>query len=61
MKAHSRRYYAGVRRMQRILVKKGYRPRQDLLYVEEKWAGHEEQAWARRLPAAIRFLLDGPD
>jgi predicted alpha/beta superfamily hydrolase len=61
MKAHSRRYYASVRRMQRILVKKGYRPRQDLLYVEEKWAGHEEQAWGRRLPAAIRFLLDGPD
>jgi predicted alpha/beta superfamily hydrolase len=58
LKAHSRRYYASVRRMQRILVKKGYRPRRDLLYVEEKWAGHEEQAWARRLPAAIRFLLD---
>jgi hypothetical protein len=29
----------------------------DLLYVEEKWAGHEEQAWARRLPNTIRFLL----
>lgn len=58
MKAHSRRYYASVRRMHRLLVKKGYRPRRDLLYVEEKWAGHEEQAWARRLPAAIRFLLN---
>lgn len=57
MQNHSRRYYASVRRMQRILVKKGYRPRRDLLYVEEKWAGHEEQAWARRLPAAFRFLL----
>jgi predicted alpha/beta superfamily hydrolase len=57
MKSHSRRYYAAVRRMQRILVKKGYRPKRDLLYVEEKWAGHEEQAWARRLPNAIRFLL----
>jgi predicted alpha/beta superfamily hydrolase len=61
LKAHSRRYYASVRRMQRTLVKKGYRPRHDLLYVEEKWAGHEEQAWARRLPAAIRFLLNGID
>jgi predicted alpha/beta superfamily hydrolase len=60
MKAHSRRYYASVRRMQRLLVKKGYRPRRDLLYVEEKWAGHEEQAWARRLPTGIRFLLDRP-
>ncbi|MFZ0547460.1 MAG: alpha/beta hydrolase-fold protein [Candidatus Promineifilaceae bacterium] len=57
MRAHSRRYYASVRRMQRILVKKGYRLRNDLLYVEEKWAGHEERAWARRLPAALRFLL----
>ena len=46
-----------VRRMQRILVRKGYRLRNELLYVEEKWARHEEQAWARRLPRAIRFLL----
>lgn len=53
----SRRYYAGVRRMQRLLVKKGFRPRQDLLYVQEKWARHEEGAWARRFPKAIRFLL----
>ena len=53
----SRRYYGGVRRMQRLLVKKGYRPRRELLYMEEKWARHEEQAWARRLPKAIRFLL----
>ena len=55
----SRRYYAGVRRMNRLLAKKGYRPRRDLLYVEEKWANHEEAAWARRLPQAIRFLLGG--
>jgi predicted alpha/beta superfamily hydrolase len=56
----SRRYYASVRRMQRLLVKKGYRPRRDLLYVEEKWARHEEAAWARRLPRAICFLLGKP-
>ena len=54
----SRRYCASVRRMQRILVKKGYRPRRDVLYVEEKWAHHGEDAWARRLPTAIRFLLN---
>jgi predicted alpha/beta superfamily hydrolase len=53
----SRRYYASVRRMYRLLVKKGYRPKQDLFYYEEKWAGHEEGAWARRLPKAIRFLM----
>ena len=56
---HSRRYYASVRRMYRLLVKKGYRPRRDLLYIEEKKAGHDEEAWARRLPTAVRFLLDG--
>ncbi len=53
----SRRYYARVRRLKRVLVRKGYRPVVDLLHVEEKWAGHNEPAWARRLPIALRFLL----
>ena len=44
--------------MYRLLVKKGYRPKRDVLYVEEKNAGHNEAAWARRLAPAIRFLLD---
>jgi len=56
----SRRYYASVRRMYRLLVKKGYRPKRDVLYVEEKNAGHNEAAWARRFGPAIRFLLDSP-
>jgi len=56
----SRRYYASVRRMYRLLVKKGYRPKRDLLYVEERDAGHDEVAWARRLAPAIRFLLSAP-
>ena len=54
----SRRYYASVRRMYRLLVKKGYRPKRDILYIEEKNAGHNEVAWARRLAPAIRFLLE---
>ncbi len=53
----SRGYYASVRRMYRSLYRKGYRPQRDLLYVEEKWGQHQEAAWARRLPAALRFLL----
>jgi predicted alpha/beta superfamily hydrolase len=53
----SRRYYASVRRLHRTLVRRGYKPRSDILYVEEKWAHHEEVAWARRLPQAIRFFL----
>ena len=55
----SRRYYASVRRMKRMLVQKGYRPRRDIMHVEEKWAIHNEDAWARRLPGAIRFFLRG--
>lgn len=53
----SRRYYASVRRMKGILVRKGYRPLRDLYHVEEKWAGHGESSWARRLAPALRFLL----
>jgi predicted alpha/beta superfamily hydrolase len=30
-----------------------------LLYVEEEGGIHHESAWARRLPAALRFLLSG--
>jgi len=55
--AASRRYYASVRRMKSILVRKGYRPLRDLMHVEEKWAGHSESSWGRRLPPALRFLL----
>lgn len=53
----SRGYYASVRRMYRELYRKGYDPRRNLLYVEEKWAQHREAAWAARLPAALRFLI----
>jgi len=53
----SRRLYASTRRMQRILIKKGYRPTRTLIYVEEKWAGHHEPAWTRRIPQAFRFFF----
>ncbi len=56
-RGESRRYYAGVRRMKRLLFNKGYQPIRDILYVEEKGAGHSETAWARRLPDALRFFL----
>ncbi len=56
--ARSRRTYGSVRRMKRILVRKGFRLRKEFLYVEEKWAGHNEAAWARRLPNALRFFLE---
>jgi predicted alpha/beta superfamily hydrolase len=58
-RSRSRSYYASARRMKRLLVRKGYRPQRDLLVVEDKWAGHNEDAWANRLPVALRFLLVG--
>jgi predicted alpha/beta superfamily hydrolase len=42
-----------------LLYHKGYRPGQDLLYVEEEGGLHNEAAWARRLPEALQFLLGG--
>lgn len=45
------------RRMNAMLVKKGYTPCKNLLYVVEQHAEHTESAWARRMPAALRFLL----
>jgi predicted alpha/beta superfamily hydrolase len=43
--------------MRDLLIKKGYIPGQSLLYVEDEGAIHHESAWARRLPQALRFLL----
>lgn len=44
-------YRDGVRKLRDAL--KAY----DLLYVEDEGAQHNERAWARRLPKALRFLL----
>jgi predicted alpha/beta superfamily hydrolase len=50
-------YAEGVRALRDGLVAHGYRLGDSLLYVEEAGAIHHEEAWARRLPAALRFLL----
>jgi predicted alpha/beta superfamily hydrolase len=50
-------YVAMVRRARDLLVRKGYREGPDLMYVEEEGAGHNEAAWAERLPQLLRFLL----
>ncbi len=55
-----------VRRLGRLLVQKRFtrerrgRPRQGrsrLRYVEDQGGPHSEADWARRLPAALEFLL----
>ena len=60
LRSRSRRYYGRVRRMKRILANKGYRPTRNLLHVEDVGGGHNEEAWAFRLPNAIRFFLGAP-
>ncbi|GJM41941.1 MAG: hypothetical protein DHS20C20_22230 [Ardenticatenaceae bacterium] len=60
LRGRSRRYYGRVRRMKRILAQKGYRPTRNLLHIEDAGGGHNEAAWAYRLPNAIRFFLGAP-
>jgi predicted alpha/beta superfamily hydrolase len=45
------------RRVRDALVARGFVLDRDLHYVEERNARHNEGAWARRLPDALRFLL----
>jgi predicted alpha/beta superfamily hydrolase len=52
-------YVRDARRLRDLIEAKGYVRDRDLLYVEEEGGIHHETAWARRLPAALRFLL-GP-
>ncbi len=50
----------GVRRLAALLSERAFRDGGRLLVTIEPCAEHSESAWARRLPAALRFLL-GPD
>jgi predicted alpha/beta superfamily hydrolase len=54
---YTSRYLTAVRWTRDLLHQKGYRIGQELRYVEEEEAPHNEAAWARRLPDALRFLL----
>jgi predicted alpha/beta superfamily hydrolase len=45
------------RRLRDVLLGRGMELGRDLHYVEEREAIHREDAWARRLPDALRFLL----
>lgn len=45
--------------MVRLLRAHGFTDGDSLLYVSERGGQHNEAAWARRFPAAIRFLLQG--
>jgi predicted alpha/beta superfamily hydrolase len=45
------------RKVRDALLACGWVEGRDLNYVEERYAAHNEGAWARRLPDALRFLL----
>ncbi|HUR15830.1 MAG TPA: alpha/beta hydrolase-fold protein, partial [Candidatus Limnocylindrales bacterium] len=45
------------RKLRDTLIGSGWLDDHDLNYVEERYAIHREDAWARRLPDALRFLL----
>ena len=51
------RHVLSLRQMRDLLIQKGYRDGVDISYEEAPEAVHNEAAWARRLPGALRFLL----
>jgi predicted alpha/beta superfamily hydrolase len=51
------RHILSLRQMRDLLIQKGYRDGVDINYEEAPEAVHNEMAWARRLPGALRFLL----
>lgn len=48
---------ANARRLRDALVRRGFAEGRNLRYVEDRYGIHRENAWARRLPDALRFLL----
>jgi predicted alpha/beta superfamily hydrolase len=47
----------GVDEMLAALKMKGYREGDEILYIKEPLAEHNEAAWAKRIPAALHFFL----
>lgn len=52
-----RPYLRLVRRLEAELRGLGYQPGRDLSYVEDEVGRHDERAWSRRFPGAVRFLF----
>lgn len=48
------------RRLRDLLLAKGYEPRRDFRWVEDKDGVHHEAAWGRRFRQALPFLLREP-
>ena len=52
-----RRYVQLVRKMTPCSSARATGSGETLMFIEEQGGVHHESAWARRLPAALRFLL----
>ncbi len=50
------RYVISVRKMRELLERKGYLNGENLIYVEDEGAIHNEKDWARRFPDVMKFL-----
>jgi predicted alpha/beta superfamily hydrolase len=48
------------RRMHELLLEKGYRPGETMMYVEDDDADHSEAAWGRRVRTALYYLIPVP-
>ena len=55
--AEGRNQVRQTRAMARALRRRAAHPRLQLHYVEDRGAGHNEEAWARRFERAVRWLL----
>ena len=45
------------RKLQAVLLEKGWKENADLHYFEAEGAGHNEKAWSERFPMALKFLF----
>jgi hypothetical protein len=50
----------GARALRDACLERGWREGVDLRYFEDQGAGHNERAWAKRLPMILEFLLAAP-
>jgi predicted alpha/beta superfamily hydrolase len=55
--AEGARHLRDAEALERLLVKRGWRPGSDLTFVEVKGALHEEGSWAERFGDVLRFLF----
>ncbi len=46
-----------LRKLRRVLEKKGFQRGRDLSWIEEAGGCHDETAWSRRLPGMLDFLF----